>query len=312
MSEVRWPGRISSEERVEAGLDAGGRPMSVTVVQRLVVRGLGDYVLAVAAPATGVRPAPGSDSDPGLRAGAVLWQGFSPGREVLAARIELAAEQAAPYLPLRVTVTRAGGVSRVRLTNATGTMVQVPVGAGRPRELAAILAAVGRGEQHDPFAHIGAPIGSRTIRVEAPLRVEGQLVSGGRRVPVDVLLGGGRPLAATFDVPGSEPRVRLVATPVVPSALLRLPLGVDGRSALDRTVEALTRSARVVQYGRFLANPDRGGRSEAVYAFRTTSARPAASPRGSGDGGLGALDIALIVAGAAAALAGGAVLWARS
>ncbi len=311
VDEVRWPGRISSSQRVEARLGAGGRPVSVTVVQRLLVRGLGDYVLAIRAPVTAVRSAAGTASEPGLRAGALLWQGFSPGRELLAVRADLRVTQAAPYLPLDVSLRRIGGASRVRLVNTTGVAMKVPAGVGRPRELAAILAAVARG-QRDVFAHIAAPIGSRTVRVEAPLRVEGEIVSDSRRVPVDVVLGGGRPLEATYDVPGSAPRVRLTATPFVPAELLRLPAGVGGRGALERTVETLARTARVAQYSAFLGNPDPLGRSEAIYVFRTTSERAAPPTRGDGEDGLGALGIALIVVGAAAALVGGAVVWARS
>jgi hypothetical protein len=213
-------------------------------------------------------------------------------------------------------VTRRGGSALVRIANATGVQVAVPTGIGRPRELAAILHALGGVPSGDVFAHIDGPAGSRSVRIEAPLRVRGEIVSGARRVPVDVLLGGSGRSAVTVRVPGpASPRLRLTATPFLPQRLLHLRPGLDGAGALDYTVETLSRAARVEQYRRFLANPDPRGRSTAVYEFRTTRARAALAPgprADEGGGGHGALGIALWLAGAATALVGGAVLWARS
>src|SRR6266545_3459439 len=59
VTETRWRGRLTSDERVVVGVDSAGRPFSVQVVQRLVVGGVGDYVLTVPAPARDVRRASG-------------------------------------------------------------------------------------------------------------------------------------------------------------------------------------------------------------------------------------------------------------
>jgi hypothetical protein len=247
----------------------------------------------------------------------VLWQGFSPGNERLAAAVELRAGAAAPWLPLRLTVTRSGDSVRVRIANVTGVEVAVPTGVGRPRELAAILRGLGSGPSADVFAQLAGPTGSRNVRIEAPLRVQGELVNGERRTPVDVVLGGGRPLEQTLVLRAAAlPRIRLSVRPFLPKRLLRLPPGLDGARALDFTVETLVRAARVAQYQRFLANPDPRGRSSASYAYRTvaraaTAPGPKSHEGGRGTLGLG-LGIVLWIAGAGAALVGGAVLWSRS
>ena len=314
VTETRWRGRLTSDERVVVDVDSAGRPFSVQVVQRLVVGGVGDYVLTVPAPVLDVRRAPGSAAEPGLRSGAVLWQGFSPGNERLAAAIELRPEAAEPWLPLRLTVTRRGGATQVRIVNATGVEVAVPTGVGDPRELAAILRGLRSAPNADVFAGLSGPTGSRNVRVEAPLRVQGELVSGETRVPVDAALGGGQPLAQTFVVRGATPpRIRLTVRPFLPARRLRLPPGLGGAAALDFTVEALVSASRVAQYQTFLTNPDPAGRSTAAYEFRTATRRAGAAPAPASEGGRhSVLRTVLWIAGAAAALAGGAVLWSRS
>ena len=89
-TETRFPLKgILNAERVLVGIDATGKPVSVDVVQRLTLNGLGDYTFAVPGPVTDVTSAPGSASEPGLRQGAILWSGFSSGQKTLAARAAL-------------------------------------------------------------------------------------------------------------------------------------------------------------------------------------------------------------------------------
>lgn len=120
--------RIASRSVVHAAIDRSGRPRAVTVVQRLILRGTGDYAFAVPAPARDVVPGPGSQSRPGLRPGQVLWRGFSPGRKVLASRAVLTLGAVAGALPLRIAVTgvpaRPGPFTlRVLITDATAARV---------------------------------------------------------------------------------------------------------------------------------------------------------------------------------------------
>src|SRR5438045_6565414 len=91
---------IASGQRVLVGVDPEGRVARVVDRQRLLVRGKGDYQVAISAPVEDVRAAAGSESEPGLRADQVLWAGFSPDRRVLAADVILRPRAAGPYLPV--------------------------------------------------------------------------------------------------------------------------------------------------------------------------------------------------------------------
>src|SRR5438477_3597829 len=53
---------IASTDHVLVGLGPDGRPVKVVAHQRLLVRGKGDYQLAISAPVEDVRAATGSDS----------------------------------------------------------------------------------------------------------------------------------------------------------------------------------------------------------------------------------------------------------
>src|SRR4029079_11090094 len=98
----------------------------------LVVTRIGDYRLTVPAPARNAVAAAGSDYTPGLRQGAVLWSGFSPGNRVLVANVTLDPEAAAPLLPMKVEVTDGA----VRLENATATTATTDKAHREPAETA--------------------------------------------------------------------------------------------------------------------------------------------------------------------------------
>ncbi|MDP8955577.1 MAG: hypothetical protein M3N24_01260 [Actinomycetota bacterium] len=98
--ETQLPGRVADRERVDVGLDTNGSISRVVVFQRLMVSGLGDFQFRVPGPARDVTALPGSATNPGLRKGSVLWQGFSSGREVLAAEVDLMPALERDRLPL--------------------------------------------------------------------------------------------------------------------------------------------------------------------------------------------------------------------
>jgi hypothetical protein len=138
--ETRLPIKATkSVQRVLVGIDGAGAPVSVDVVQRLTLHGLGDYTFAVPGPVTDVVAAPGSASDPGLRQGAILWSGFSPGRKTLAARATLKLSEAVPALPLRLTIAREGGTFTLRGENVSGTPGSLLAGPSDPAAIAAAL-----------------------------------------------------------------------------------------------------------------------------------------------------------------------------
>jgi hypothetical protein len=321
--ETRFLRPIPSSERVFVGIDRDGTPVSVDVVQRLVVVRTGDYTFAVVGPVKDVVRAPGSESDPGLRRDAVLWAGFSPGRRVLAARVTLDVDRARAFLPLRVTVTRTGGRDVLRLRNVTA--IRVPAfeadadAAGVARALDETRAtARGDGPIRDAFVNVR---GVRTMLVTsaAPLRVTGQFGSK----PISTLLGDGRPLQFEVSLAAGVrvPRVRLRVEPEPPVRGLTPPngrtwrsvKGLPGRALLARAVATRLEFARAHQYDQFLAVPDQAAAARAVYEYRTaartTATPPAAQP--SDEGTSTAVKVAVALVGVAL-LAGGVVWWAHS
>jgi len=294
---------IRSSERIAVGIDDQGKVVSVKATQRLVVKRPGDYRLTVPAPATEVAGAAGTQSSPGLRQGAVLWAGFSPGNRVLAATATLDVAQSAKALPLRVVVSDGS----VRLENATTTTTTTYSTKGNPKELAEVLAALRKDPQGRALGHgtyIKTTGGTRTIdvRVAAPLRIVGRI--GGRDVSF-VLGSEPRTILAR-----GRPEVTLSVEPVPPALLYSAPR----RPTWDQALTVSLTLARVRQYDGFLVNPDPLGPLDARYSYRTVAApTPAPVPEPTQrDEGLAAWLIALIAAGSVAAAGGLAVLWANS
>jgi hypothetical protein len=119
-AETLVPQGTTSNERVHVGIDATGKPVAVSVVQRLRLNRLGDYTFAVPGPIADVEGAAGTESEPGLRKDAIVWAGFSSGHRTLGARAKLRVAAASRSLPLRVDVARVGDTLVVRGENVTG------------------------------------------------------------------------------------------------------------------------------------------------------------------------------------------------
>lgn len=199
--ETHLPGGVADEEHVLVDLQTDGSVAAVEVTQRLRLSGLGDFSFKVAGPASDVQALPESANQPGLRRGAVLWQGFSPGEKLLAARMTLFPGQEATRLPLRfgLSMTVGGeplalGARRsgpleltLRITNVSAVPISMVDVATDPAELAPVLdaihASLARGERPAPgegsipsdVAATGTA-GSRAEDIEAPLKVAGEIV----------------------------------------------------------------------------------------------------------------------------------------
>ncbi|MDQ2984740.1 MAG: hypothetical protein M3R70_12600 [Actinomycetota bacterium] len=342
--ERRIPGHIASEQRVVAGVDATGRPVEVTDLQRLVVFGKGDYAFVVPSPVTDVQTGPGSQSQPGLRRGGVIWQGFSPGRRVLEARIELRATAAAGALPLKLKLSqaRSGDATRIELSleNATAARALAFSTTVDTLEIAksldAFVAAVGRGDQSvSAFVTARGPVKAHTYDVVVPLRVTGELelagparsVIGAERTPRGLRFRttlGRMPLRITAVVPGAPkrpvPALRLTVDPPDPVSVLRprgaptwVALATSGRlprgpAVVTLAIERILGAALARQFGTFLVNPDAAGPSRTTYVYRLASKQHAVRPSG-GDSSAGW--IAPLVAGVLACGAA-VVFWAHS
>jgi hypothetical protein len=342
--------RLDSRERVLVRTLPDGRVVGVRVVQRMTLRGTGDYFLSVPAPLLDVRAAPGSQAEPGFRRSGILWQGFSNRRRVLAADAKVDPGRAAAALPLRVELTATVGGNELgrgerrtgrlrlelRLRNTTAVQVQAASArAARPREVrrltARIASEIRKGEiPEQPAPEVVGRITTRTVVVDAPLVVSGELRLPARRLDAAAVRGGslvrrGRDVGVRFRlvlaapkstatvvltgsvVDAAPPRSTVVAEPSQELALA----GVDQAATIDATSLVLLRLARVRQYDAFLANPAPGGSVEAVYRYETAVAASAPAEAATSDEGGGVILPLLVVVGLLAGAGGLVVLWAH-
>jgi hypothetical protein len=342
---LRFLGKLECRERVVVGLEDDGTPNSVRVLQRIVVKALGNYVFAVPAPVRSVLPGPGTESPPGRRLNQILWQGFSPGHRVLEAWAELRPADSVSSLPLRIRVTtevagsrlepgeKRSGDLQVTLNVENATTVTAPSFTAEPHpvDLAVVLGRIRSAIRRDVFAEgLNVRLLSSTrpveARVAAPLRIEGTLtfvpgtveLRGAHRgvVRISALLDGlrrprlrlvlrGR--ATNASPPKMELRVRTAELPDTVTA------SQDPRTRLAGTIALELAYARKRQYDMFLASPEQTGPSSTTYVYRTTAAVLPATPAGSGgsdeDHTLGWIVLGLVLA---AGVPAAAVIWAHS
>ncbi len=303
-------GHVASRTRVVAELDARGAPTAVSAVQRLTIRGTGDYFFAIPAPVRDALPGPGTQSKPGLRPGMVLWQGFSGGGRILSAQLVFEPAQVAKLLPIRLKLSRSGSLVTLELDNATAVRVSSFTAVAAPSDVHRYLAALARFAAGGPvpYPYLNAN-GVRRVRrtIVAPLGVTGALMfPSGRRVRLDLTLGAQpRTLRVTTSAKGL-PRLALVVRPVP------LEREAQARPTFDAVMEASLRLARTRQYEAFVANPDAAGPTSSSYVFRSAlrrNARPAARGHRGNDS---PLFQGLIVGALALVLAAGVVAWAHS
>jgi hypothetical protein len=320
-AETRFRGHLSSTQAVTVAIDGSGRPRRVVDVDRMLVTKKGDYSFAIGAPIEDVRSASGSESEPGLRTDAVVWQGFSPGRRVLGAEIVLRATQAAAALPLRVEIDESA-VRLVNTTAATAPALDVPAGAIElGQALDAARAAVRKGIPI-PAPVIETTAEPRPSRAAAlvPLRIKGTVrFSGGRRRVVTAVVGR-TPLR--IDGVGRLRALDLAVAVPQPANILRPPHAggwldlartgrlLGGRAGTRTAVELLLSAALASQFHEFLANPDVGGNSRTSYRYELAASTPRVVQRSRSEGRPW---LALtIVVGLMAAAAGAIVIWAHS
>lgn len=197
------PGPVDDREEVTVHLDPSGAPSAVELVQRLRITGVGDYSIYERGPARRAEALDGT-SPPVAKLGTVVWQGFSPGRRELAARLTLDPGIESLRLPLGVSLEfvnrdgasqalKAGGVTpgagtlTITLSDQTSQSgVEVAAGAAEPRALAgvaqALLAAAAVPGREPPVAGRGLPLelpasglARRQIPVSAALSIAGRV-----------------------------------------------------------------------------------------------------------------------------------------
>lgn len=200
------PGPVRDREDFSVLVGPDGQPLRVSLTQRLELSGEGDFVIRERGPALRVTALEGTVA-PIIQRGAVVWQGFVPGRRLLAARIDLDPVRETPLLPLRVELvwepdTGAAPVATggllpgpgrltVRLVNQTARSGELPTGDVAADALAPSLQrllehAVSGADDQPPAVGRGLParlptrgLGSRTATTVAPLRVTGNVTVAG-------------------------------------------------------------------------------------------------------------------------------------
>src|SRR4051794_5519899 len=197
------PGPVTNTEQLTVGVGPTGAPAIVTDLQQLVISAAGNYIIRELGPARRAQGL-GDTVPPVLELGQVVWQGVSPGRRVLQARLTLDPGIESPGLPMSVRLRftdRAGhnrglapggrvpgdGTVTVTLTNTTASPRVVGVGLGATGPLASALdclydAARAPKAAVPPYAGSGLPTtvpgahqGDEQLTVSAPLRVTGSI-----------------------------------------------------------------------------------------------------------------------------------------
>lgn len=208
------PGPVVNDETVNVGVGGDGSVAIVGADQRLSLTGEGDYSVRERGPARSAVSL-SSENPPITQRGALVWQGFSPGRRDLAARLVLDPQIEGPHLPLTLAVGFTGADGRTAAlapgghVPAAGTVtVTVTNGTSQPQVLptaddapAAVLAplldtalAVSRraGPDRLPSTDAGLPAevqAGAVARVQAaqsvPFRLTGSLTVAGATATVD-------------------------------------------------------------------------------------------------------------------------------
>jgi hypothetical protein len=306
----RFVRQLSNRERIVVGIDREGKPNSVRALQTIVLKRLGDYVLTIPAPVLSVTPGPGTESQPGQRENQILWEGFSPGRRVLAAWADLRAGEAVAGLPVEVDVEP----GRVTIRNSTAVTVPSFTADPVPASIAEVNGRVRTAVKANVFPE-GLNVtlrGKQTrerVRVAAPLRVRGTVRVAGKRVPFAGVLDGLERPELRVRIPDGVPEVEMQ---VQTADLETPPPAQDPRALLAQTIQLELTYARKRQFDQFLASPDQTGPSTATYVYRTAAPpKPAAEvvPQSDEDHTVGWIVLGLCLV---AALPAAAVAWARS
>ena len=307
---LRFVRGLDNRERVVVGIDQDGKPHSVRVLQTIVLKRLGDYVLTVPAPVLSVTPGPGTESQPGRRENQILWEGFSPGRRVLQAWADLRVGDSVAGLPVEVKVDPGA----VTVRNATGVTVPSFTAEPDPASLGLVSGRVRSSIRAGVFPE-GLNVGLRgrktpeQLHVAAPLRLRGTVHVGGERIAFSGRLDGVRRSELRVPIPEGKPEVEVQVRPddIELPRPARTPRGL-----LAQTIALELTYARKRQFDQFLSSPDQTGPSSATYVYRTSAPRPAAeqvATPGDEDFTVGWIVLGL---GLVAALPVAAVVWAHS
>jgi len=294
------PGRVIDRENVRVALGPAGAPAAVTDTQQLTINGAGNYIIRELGPA---REAVGLGDTvpPVLELGTVVWQGFSPGRRTLSARLTLDPGIEAARLPMSVRFAftdkagqraalqpgaraPAAGTVTVTLTNNTASNRAVQTGVASVGPLAESLDRLRRAGDHPraavpptggrglPSTLPGRTTGSLAVDVVAPLRVTGTITAPGGSSAIQGPAT--TPTAAGVSVAGTLSSSASFTVAV--AAGDRLGLNLDVRPWLDpRTVTPPAPARTWVQWRR--SQPTSSAIAHATQSLVLTAAASARS-----------------------------------
>lgn len=204
------PGRVDDSEQVRVLLGPDGAPAAVSMEQRLVLFGTGQFIVWERSSAQDVE-ALSDTTAPVLKREAVIWQGFVAEKKTLHARLTLDPEIERELLPLGITLLWNGpgavapggalpgpGEVTVRISNRTSRPTTLPTGTAAAKDLAGPLDALlkharSKSAVSPPMAGRGLPAslpttaepGTREVRTAVPFRVRGTVrVEGVGHQPV--------------------------------------------------------------------------------------------------------------------------------
>lgn len=240
------PGPVDNHEVVHVGVGPDGTVRSVVVDQRLTVHGVGDFELVLPGPALDVTAPASASPQPGLRRGAVVWQGFSPGTKELVARVTLDPRIERSKLPFRIT-------SQGRVVNATALPVALADGVADGAALGDLAARL-----RTDLAAGRAPIaGVDGIPTALPAR--SPVTTTTRQVAVNLQQSG-------------DVRTRLTVTAALPD-----PAALPAQATLTDVETVMVQVLRVPQYQRYVGSPVPGP-SEARFEVAPAKAAPRQAP----------------------------------
>jgi hypothetical protein len=295
------PGPVVNTEQLTVGVGPTGAPAVVTDLQQLVITAPGNYIVRELGPARRTE-ALGDTVPPVLELGQVVWQGFSPGRRTLQARLTLDPAIEAHRLPMSVRLVfrdargrphvlgpggrvPVAGTLSVTITNVTGAPRVIGLGIGDAGPLGAdldLLYAAARAPRAavPPYAGAGLATtlagsyrGDEQISISAPLRVTGSIgVSPGT---AQVRGPGTTPTSTGADVAGTLDGSASFDLDVSAGQQLRMDLDarpwLDPRSLDPRTV--VPPAASWPAWAR--SRPDAGARQAATTTLAEAAAAAA-------------------------------------
>jgi hypothetical protein len=148
------PGQVADSEVARVSLGPDGAVTGVAVTQTLTMSGVGDFNVVLPGPALHVVGPPDQATQPGLRRGTILYQGFVPGSKTLVATATLDPAFERFRVPVIVSVRYLQDGREVKppvtgpveimigIANNSSRLVPVRLGSARAGDVASLLDAL--------------------------------------------------------------------------------------------------------------------------------------------------------------------------